>query len=726
LLDGVHVLGDIQNSRIHHNYFGVYTFGGHGMQWLNNEVDHNVQYGFDLHDDSDHLLIQGNNTHHNGNHGIIASMRCDHLTIRDNRSWANAQNGIILHRSSDDCLIENNQCYDNADTGIVLAGSSRCVVRSNLLAGNLQAAVRLNLGSADNWIEANECVSNTWHGFYLYKGDDPPEPNDDGRPKRNRFVGNRVHDNGKEAINLADSDENTFATNSFAANGDKLRFLRGLRNRLVGNEIPADVAVRTEGSPADATSTYVSNQPYLRVQVDPYSSTIFEDGQGRIFDPEEKSVATAVTTNGSTLTLGAAEIGTSSTVLPRNFWVRASEGTVLIDPVNWTNSVAAGKQWIAKTASAPQSLSYTVGDLGTNGEYTVLKEGLPLQTVLSDSTGKINFTDWIGTTDEVLYSVEPNFTNTWLVSVEKLGDELAVSWTGGSLQRATRLSPPNWQDLPVTNGQSRANVKTTEPMEFFRTAAVVGLDPRKAPGANFELTHWKLTLPDASASEISPAQLTAGSTNSYFATGADGAMTFSCPVTGGTTMGSSYPRSELRELVDPRNDNVNWTGYGTHVLNAQCRVKEVPSSKKLIIGQIHAFSGNAYPLVKLQFNNGLMEALVKESPSSPADTTLTFANVGLSNLISYQLKMVDGLLSVTVNGTTQSVNVFQTDPAWTNQTFYFKAGNYCQDNSGATNEGAVVSFYQLNVEHGSARSPLGKATVEPKPLHLQSCFGYLR
>ena len=61
--------------------------------------------------------------------------------------------------------------------------------------------------------------------------------------------------------------------------------------------------------------------------------------------------------------------------------------------------------------------------------------------------------------------------------------------------------------------------------------------------------------------------------------------------------------------------------------------------------------------------------------------------------------MVDGLLSMTVNGSNRSVNVFQTNPAWTNQTFYFKAGNYCQDNAGATIEGAVVSFYQLSVEH---------------------------
>src|SRR5689334_23501229 len=84
------------------------------------------------------------------------------------------------------------------------------------------------------------------------------------------------------------------------------------------------------------------------------------------------------------------------------------------------------------------------------------------------------------------------------------------------------------------------------------------LDPGRPPGGNFDLSHWKLTLPDASASELSAAQLVAGYTNaSFFFTGPDGAMVFWCPVTGGTTSGSSYPRSELRELINPSDDNVN-------------------------------------------------------------------------------------------------------------------------------------------------------------------------
>src|SRR5262245_16642352 len=50
-----------------------------------------------------------------------------------------------------------------------------------------------------------------------------------------------------------------------------------------------------------------------------------------------------------------------------------------------------------------------------------------------------------------------------------------------------------------------------------------------APGANFDLSHWSLTLPDSAASVISPAELTAGFSNSYFYTGTDGAMVFWAP-----------------------------------------------------------------------------------------------------------------------------------------------------------------------------------------------------
>jgi hypothetical protein len=232
------------------------------------------------------------------------------------------------------------------------------------------------------------------------------------------------------------------------------------------------------------------------------------------------------------------------------------------------------------------------------------------------------------------------------------------------------------------------------------SAAGAALDPTQPPGGNFDLSHWKLTLPDASASDISAAQLTSGYTNSsFFYTGPDGAMVFWCPVNGGVTSGSTYPRSELRELITPPLENVDWTGYGTHILTAQCKVTQVPSTQKVIIGQVHSFTGKAVPLVKLQYFGGKIQAVVALSPTVNTNTVLDLGSVALGDLIAYQLQMVDGVVSVTANGNTQSLDLFALDAAWTNQTFYFKAGSYCQDNVGDATEGALVAFYQLGAQH---------------------------
>src|SRR5204862_3383266 len=108
-------------------------------------------------------------------------------------------------------------------------------------------------------------------------------------------------------------------------------------------------------------------------------------------------------------------------------------------------------------------------------------------------------------------------------------------------------------------------------------------------------------------------------------------------------------------------------------------------------------------LVKLQYNNGTIEALIKTNANNDlTDKKYTYANVGLSNNITYQIKVVNGLVSITVNGVTQSLNVFQSDPDWATNTLYYKAGSYCQDNAGTTNEGGRIAFYALARAHAPA------------------------
>ena len=223
----------------------------------------------------------------------------------------------------------------------------------------------------------------------------------------------------------------------------------------------------------------------------------------------------------------------------------------------------------------------------------------------------------------------------------------------------------------------------------------------------FDLSHWKLTLPvnekgklAGHAAEIPADRLADGYAHpDYFQIGSNGTITFWAPVCGSTTDNSGYPRSELRELLDPADPSVNWSAQGTHVLKACCRVTRVPSSQKVIIGQIHSYSGKALPLIKLQFFKNRVEALVKRSPSKGGDQKLELAKVGLDDEIAYEIRLQAGELRVIANGSTQRVNILKNDLAWADQTFYFKAGAYCQDNDGPPSEGARVVFSRLRVTH---------------------------
>ncbi len=209
--------------------------------------------------------------------------------------------------------------------------------------------------------------------------------------------------------------------------------------------------------------------------------------------------------------------------------------------------------------------------------------------------------------------------------------------------------------------------------------------------------------------EVSATELSAGYAHSeYFYKSPDGQLVFWCPVTGTMTENTEYPRCELREVIDPEDDNVCWAAPGMHVLQVRCRVSEVPSSKKVIIGQIHGYSGKANPLIKLQFFKGRLEALVKEKASKGKDIKLTFPDVGLDTDFDYEIKLQDGLLSVTVNGSTQSVNAFENDPEWAKQTLYFKVGAYTQDNEGPVTEGGRVSFSSFKVTHSADKDAARK------------------
>lgn len=256
------------------------------------------------------------------------------------------------------------------------------------------------------------------------------------------------------------------------------------------------------------------------------------------------------------------------------------------------------------------------------------------------------------------------------------------------------------------------------------------LSPRKTPAENFDLTHWKLTLPISESgettgapAEIEPTTLASVAFYSseayrkrfgryFFTSDEDGALVFRSPSRGARTRNTKYTRCELREMIDPKNDNINWTTDGTHQLLAQCAVTSLPTSGEVIIGQIHAVlsdGGHAPPLVKLQFEKASagykLRALCKNNAEGGAETSLIFPKVklDLGDPIAYEIRVENKTLHVLVNGTAgrvkgSEVDGIVLDPSWDAVRFYFKAGNYNQDASGDESV-AEVQFQKLSATH---------------------------
>jgi hypothetical protein len=247
-----------------------------------------------------------------------------------------------------------------------------------------------------------------------------------------------------------------------------------------------------------------------------------------------------------------------------------------------------------------------------------------------------------------------------------------------------------------------------------------------SPDRNFNLTHWKITLPtdrngnfSGTASEVK--NLNGYANPRYFYTGSDGAMVFMAPVEGATTSGSRYARSELREMNG--SERAAWTIRQGGFMKATLEVDQVPTlfngtKGRVIVGQVHGQDDELVRLYwekgSLYFVNDIAGATGRETKFALTNKAGSKPNVALHEKFTYSINVTADHVRVSVSADGQTYTATdKINQAWRSDAFYFKAGTYLGVNETQGIGYGQTSFYDLKFSHPVNAS---KAAIKTKGL----------
>ena len=218
-----------------------------------------------------------------------------------------------------------------------------------------------------------------------------------------------------------------------------------------------------------------------------------------------------------------------------------------------------------------------------------------------------------------------------------------------------------------------------------------------------DLATWNLSVPVGSPPyTVETSKLVDGFKDQYFHSDT-GTLFFWTPVTGSRTENAIYPRTELRETYS-NGTLKNWYyPEADNLLYATLAVNQVPSSGKVVIGQIHAYQSQK-PLVKVEYQyktstgTGNIVAKVRMHPDDDTGRVIIVATgVKLDQEFNYLIHLSPGgALGISAAGYQWDTQISTT---WRDKPLYFKAGVYVQDNTGYTTEGGKVTFSKLDIHH---------------------------
>jgi hypothetical protein len=219
----------------------------------------------------------------------------------------------------------------------------------------------------------------------------------------------------------------------------------------------------------------------------------------------------------------------------------------------------------------------------------------------------------------------------------------------------------------------------------------------EVPADVLDLTDWYIGLPigeDEDPTNVKQPQLGSFSVDPWFTATADCAgVQFRSAVNGVTTSGSSYPRSELREMTDEGSEEAAWSSTsGTHTMVVREKITHLPDDKPHVVaGQIHD-SEDDVSVFRLEGTN------LYVTNGDNAHHKLVTSTYRLGTEFEAKFVVSGGTVRAYYNGTLQTTISTNFDGA------YFKAGAYTQANCGNSspcsgdNYGQVI-ITSLTVTH---------------------------
>lgn len=259
---------------------------------------------------------------------------------------------------------------------------------------------------------------------------------------------------------------------------------------------------------------------------------------------------------------------------------------------------------------------------------------------------------------------------------------------------------------------------------------------KKVKLPKIDLTHWKVTLPvnneKGKPYEISPPEIQDFASNEIakpymYIDSSRGAIVFHAMPTDSKTKNTKYTRSELREQMNPGDNNTNWTfeqgGYLKAKMQMEASTKDSEGKyHRTIIMQIHgrltneqreligADDNNAPPILKIYWDKGKVRVKTKVLKNLNAsyeqmlhedawdnDDGFNFEQEVGFGKFTVEVKVSEGKMVIVLNNNEFKVYENIHMRKWGVFENYFKAGNYFQSrDKGAFSK---VRFYELEVSH---------------------------